>query len=96
MDQKGASPNVGAEVARRKRLINVVSIAGIIPLLGILEMMWRGIFCAPMVWAILASTIIIGHMAWVLMQMRCPNCVRFVRSMMKKELCPHCGAQFTQ
>ena len=66
-----------------------------VPLLAALEMMRRGTLGMPVTWAVLASALLVGHMAWVQLQMRCPQCARFVKSMMKKEQCPHCGARFT-
>jgi hypothetical protein len=89
MDQN----NVGLEVARRKRLIKLVSLGGIIPMLIVFEILRRNCLIIPLL--ILANAIVFGHIAWILTLMRCPRCARFVFGMMKKEKCPHCGAQFT-
>lgn len=88
------TPNAAAEVGRRKRLISLVSIAGIVPLVAILEAMRRGILLPPLVWGIVASALILGHMVWALSLMRCPGCRKFVRGMLNKPACPHCGAAF--
>ena len=95
MSQLAPDGDVAAEIRRRKRLITLVSLAGMVPLLAALEMMRRGALGMPVTWAVLASAMLVGHMAWVLMQWRCPSCAGFVRSMMKKEQCPHCGTRFT-
>ncbi|MBU2573802.1 MAG: hypothetical protein KKH28_07000 [Elusimicrobia bacterium] len=96
MNQQAGPLNAAKEIARRNRLINLVSIIGLIPLIGIFEMMRRGSLLPPLVWAMIAAALLIGHTAFVLCLMKCPVCAKFVRGMFKKQVCPHCGAQFKE
>ena len=89
-----AGPDVKTEVSRRKRLVRLVSLGGIIPMIVVFEILRRNCLIVPLL--ILATAIIYGYLVWVFLLMRCPNCVKFVRGMLKKEKCPHCGAQFAR
>lgn len=96
MENNSAGNNVEPEISRRKRLINLASLLAIVPMIALLELMRRGVVFAPIVWAVAASALLLAHAIWVLSLMRCPNCAKFVKALLKQPACPHCGISFTQ
>ena len=94
MDQPAGPPDVSSEIARRKRFTTLASLFVVLALIGMFEMLRRGLLFPTLVWAAAGTALVVGHTLFLLERMKCPNCSRFIRAINKRRACPFCGARF--